>query len=203
MKTNVKLVAGSIAGLLTVVGAIVGVVVWAGVESGSSSTVVIAGPDDVEPIASPSLDHELATTERTAVTMPTRAPDPVLEEIPYEPELDANGPIRVRRLIVSTGVSGHEPTNASDSFELGAQGRIYAFIDAVNATDEEISLSVVFEPEVGESTGHVSLAIPGSVARFRTWATTRHVYTPGRWTVVVRAPDGHVVGRRSFDVIDL
>ncbi len=208
MKTNVKLVAGSIAGLLSAV-AVVAALLWATADAGSSDSVS-AEPaverDLVEPVPTPQLDNELATTHRsvdTSTRSPEPMPEPVLEEDPYEPELDASGPIRVRRLIISTGVSDHEPTGAEDVFELGAQRRIYAFVDAVNETDEEVALRVTFEPEEGDSTGHVSLEIPENRSRFRTWAWTRHIYSQGRWNVVVRAPDGHVVARRAFEVIDL
>jgi len=117
-----------------------------------------------------------------------------------EPFLDESGPVRVRRLIVATGIEDHEPTGAADELELGTQSRIYAFVDAANHTEEDVSLKVTFEPESGESTGHVSLDVPAGAPRWRTWAYTRNITRPGRWRAVVRAGDGHVLARRSFEV---
>jgi len=208
MKTNLKLVAGSVAGLLTAVGLVVGLIAWASAEgsSGSVATTDAGAASAAEPIESPSLEAELATTHRAAATR-SAPPEPVLVEDeppvdPFEPELDPSGDARVERLIVATGIRGHEPTGASDELVLGEQSRFYAFVHAVNDGDDDAELYVTFEPEAGESAGHVALDIPANRPRYRTWAWTRHVYTPGRWHVVVRAADGHVVARRAFDVVE-
>jgi len=210
MKTNFKLVAGSVAGMLSVAGLIVGLLAWATAEEASSRTSAGAGSEGavtetpVEPVPVPGLDHELATTHRAAIPTPVvPAPEPVLPEAdPFEPELDTRSAVRVRRLVVSTGVRGHEPTGAANTFRIGAQSRLYAFVDAVNETDTDDSLEVTFEPETGESSGHVSLNVPAERDRFRTWAYTRHIYTPGRWHVVVRDANGYEVARRAFDVAE-
>jgi len=207
MKTNLKLVAGSVAGLLTAAGLVVGTIAWAsaGSSSGSVASADAGAATATDPIESPSLDSELATTHRAAATR-AAPPEPVLEEVPYadpfEAELDPTGHVRVERLVVSTGIRGHEPTGGANEFVLGEQRRLYAFVHAVNDGDEDVALNVTFEPEQGESAGHVALDIPAHRPRHRTWAWTRHVYTPGRWHVVVRAPDGHVVARRAFDVVE-
>lgn len=210
MKTNIKLVAGGIAGMLTAAGLVIGLLAWAGSESTSSMR---AAPEQasltedagVATIPVPELEHELATTTRAARTV-APAPRPTLREDepidPFAPDLATRGSVRVRRLIVATGVSNHEPTGASDEFELGEQSRYYAFVDAVNETGDPIELNVTFEPPSGETAGFVGLDIPAHAPRFRTWAWTRHVYTPGRWHAVVRAPDGHVIARRAFDVVE-
>src|SRR5690606_4178759 len=139
------------------------------------------------------------TRAPSADVAPAPAPEPA--EAPpesFEPEL-RDGDVRLRRLIVATGVSDREPTGASDAFELGT-ARIYAFVEAVNETHEPVELRVTFEPERGESVGHVALEVPASARRFRTWAYTRHVYSAGRWNVVVRDADGRLIARRPFDV---
>ncbi len=206
MKTNYKLVATSLAALLSVVGLIVGGLVWAMVEDAAPPRRVTARELETPPapVPIPSLTHELATTHRAATAAPAPEPTLVEEDVadPYRPALDRRGSVRVRRLVVATGISGHEPTGAANEFQIGAQRRLYAFVDAVNETDEDASLRVTFEPETGESSGHVSLAVPSERSRFRTWAYTRHIYTPGRWHVVVRTAEGREVARRAFDVVE-
>ena len=211
MKTNIKLVAGSIAGILSLLGLVVGGLVWAA-RSGPQELSAEAAEPAPLPIA--GLHRELATIHRADSTepAPSAAASPAVAEVPrpdvhvsepnpFEAQLSSGGAVRVRRLVLSSGVHAHEPTGAADEFELGAQGRIYAFVDAVNDSGEDASLTVTFEPESGETSGHVSLDVPANSPRYRTWAWTRHVYTTGRWQVVVRASDGRVVARRAFDVV--
>src|SRR5262245_19412296 len=84
----------------------------------------------VTPIETPDLAPELANTQPSAPEVVHGidiAPEPQAPS--YDPVLES-GDVRVRRLIVATGTSGHEPTGAGDTFELGAQERIYAFVDA-------------------------------------------------------------------------
>lgn len=203
MKTNIKLVAGGVSGLLACAGLLIGFLVWAG------STPAPTPSEANVAVPSPSFETGLAATasEAAPVLAPAiaDAPEPILpagELDPFAPTMEESGSVRVRRLIISTGVEGHEPTGAADEFEIGAQRRIYAFVDAANDSDEDAALRVTFEPEVGESAGHVSLDVPADARRYRTWAHTRHVYTPGRWHAVVRAADGHEVARRAFDVTE-
>ncbi len=196
MQTQTKLVLGGVCGVIVAGGMLAALFAI----PNEAPSAPAAREEAVEPVPAPDLEPALATTHTPSVQAPVVAPEPAPPS--YEPELRGTGAIRVRRLIVSSGVAGHEPTGADDVFELGAQPRIYAFVDAVNETDEEVALRVTFEPEQGESAGHVALEIPANVPRFRTWAYTRHVYTPGRWEVVVRAPDGSVIARRPFDVVE-
>jgi hypothetical protein len=153
----------------------------------------------VEPVASPDLAPALATVERTQATT-QNAPAPAPEPESYEPELDTSGPVRVRRLVVSTGIDRREPVGVSDVFTIGEQRRLYAFVEAVNESDAPVELRVTFEPERGESAGHIELEVPAEVARWRTWAYTQNVVRAGRWEAVVRDSEGHVIARRPFDV---
>jgi DUF2914 family protein len=186
-KTTKLVLGGALAGLVTV-GASAGVMAWA--SRGASPAASAAQP---VPVPSPNLAPELATTT------PAEPPAPPEPES-YEPDLASEGSIRIRRLVIASGVENREPTGAADTFELG--GRIYAFVEAVNENGEAAQLRVTFEPDEGESTGHVALEVPANVARFRTWAYTRHVYEPGRWEAAVRDSSGRVVARRAFDVVE-
>lgn len=205
MKTNLNLVAGGVAGLLTAAGLLVGLLLWASSEeasSGAGSQASLTPDAGVATIPVPELDEGLTTVTPS----PRPQPEPVLVEEepidPFAPDLETRGSVRVRRLIVATGIAAHEPTGAADELVIGAQPRVYAFVDAVNETGDPVALNVTFEPETGERAGHVALDVPANVRRFRTWAWTRHVYTTGRWHAVVRGPDGHVLARRAFDVVE-
>lgn len=190
MKTNIELVLSGIGGVVVGVGTIALLVACAGEPAATTATA-----RTVEPLPAPALAPELATTTPASAVIER---EPEVES--YEPEL-AGGAIRVRRLIVATGVAQREPTGAADVFELGESPRLYAFVEAVNETGEPAPLEITFEPERGgESAGHVSVVVPARAPRFRTWAYTRHIYTEGRWEAVVRAPDGRVIARRPFDV---
>lgn len=193
MNTNTKIVLGGIAGVACAVG------LGAGLIAFSSTTQHAAPAREPAPIESPNLEPELANTHQPSVQTPRVVQTPVPEPS-YEPVL-AGGEVRLNRLIVASGIAQHEPTGASDTFELGAQPHIYAFVDAVNETDEPVTLRVTFVPEHGETAGHVRLEIPANVGRFRTWAYTRHVYTAGRWEAVVRDERGRVIARRPFEVV--
>lgn len=110
--------------------------------------------------------------------------------------------LRVRRLVVATGIEDREPTGVSETFD-GEDARLYAFVDLANrgdATEVEVS----FEPEVVSRDAHVSglvtLEVPSEVGRHRTWAWSRGVHAPGRWSVVVRDLEGHELARTPFTI---
>jgi hypothetical protein len=110
--------------------------------------------------------------------------------------------LRVRRLVVSTGVEDREPTGASERFERD-EPRLYAFVDLANRGDAT-EVEVVFEPEnetrAAHVTGLVTLEVPAEVGRHRTWAWSRNVHAPGRWSAIVRDLEGHELARTSFVV---
>jgi hypothetical protein len=110
--------------------------------------------------------------------------------------------LRVRRLLVATGIDDREPTSVSETFD-GEDTRLYAFVDLANHGDET-EVEVSFEPEVVSRDAHVSglvtLEVPGEVGRHRTWAWSRGVHAPGRWSVVVRDLEGHELARTPFTI---
>lgn len=110
--------------------------------------------------------------------------------------------LRVRRLVVSTGIESREPTGASDTFD-GEDERLYAFVDLANrgdATEVEISFEPEIESRDAHVTGLVTLEVPSEVGRHRTWAWSRNVHTPGNWFAVVRDLEGHELAREAFTI---
>lgn len=165
--------------------------------AGEASTEASAAP-----LPAPRLESTLTTRveQEPASAGVVTVPRPEAEEVELQtPELH-EGPIHLRRLVVATGVSDREPTGVADSFGRDLP-RLYAFLEAVNQTDEPVALVVTFEPEGGEPVGHVSLAVPARARRFRTWAHTQHAKRAGRWEVVVRTPDGTIIARRPFEIV--
>ena len=147
-------------------------------------------------------------TERSsapAVRESERLPSPALVREARTHRVDGTRDgegLRVRRLIVARGIEDREPLGASDRFD-GEDARLYAFVDLANrgdATEVEVS----FEPEVVSRDAHVSglvtLEVPGEVGRHRTWAWSRGVHAPGRWSVVVRDLEGHELARTPFTI---
>ena len=200
MKNQIHLVVGGIAGLLTALALGAGLLACAAQSASQGEGSEPSAETAITPVPSPRLAPELTATHRDPA--PPAIPAPVVEAPdPFAPRLAESGAIRVSRLVVSSGVSDHEPTGAADRFEVGAQSRIYAFVEAQNATGEDVALHVTFEPESGESTGHVALEVPADARRWRTWANTRNAVRVGRWRAVVRAPDGHELASRAFDVV--
>jgi hypothetical protein len=156
-------------------------------------------------------------TDREALAMVTtrpipEPPRPVLEARPSAPSPDAvRSPdrggrstegLRVRRVVVATDVVDREPVGASERFD-GDEERLFVFVDLANA-GEATEVVVTFEPEVSSREAHVTglveLDVPGGVRRHRTWAWSRNVHAPGRWSAVVRDLDGAELARAPFVV---
>jgi hypothetical protein len=107
--------------------------------------------------------------------------------------------LRIRRLVVSQGVEAREPIGAAESFALAEVDRLYAFVEVHNADAAESEIFVTFEPERGPVRGHVRLRV-GATPRWRTWAYTRGVRSPGTWTAVVRNGEGELLAKTTFVV---
>lgn len=115
-------------------------------------------------------------------------------------EASEPGAPRVRRLVVTSGIDGHEPIDELDEVRVGA-GPVYAFVDAANAGGAT-SLRVTFErADSSRSTGRIELEVPAHARRHRTWAYTRGVRAEGLWHAVVRDEHGTELARAPFDVI--
>jgi len=118
---------------------------------------------------------------------PTPAPEPQLTDL------------KIRRLVLARDVEAREPVGAADAFDLGEVDKLYAFVEVGNHDAVESEIVVTFEPERGPACGHVRLRV-GASPRWRTWAYTRGVRQPGKWTAVVRDAAGELLARKSFEV---
>jgi hypothetical protein len=108
--------------------------------------------------------------------------------------------LRVKRLLVTTGVKDREPL--ADGAALPSDGTpIYAFAELSNPDGESENVRITFERQGGaERVGNVTLPVPGKVSRHRTWATTRFIRAPGVWEAVLWSEGGSELGRTSFEV---
>ena len=107
--------------------------------------------------------------------------------------------LSVRRLVVATDIENREPVGASSRFDTDTD-RLFAFVEAVNESDEDGELRVTFEAEDGAEVGFITLNIPANSPRWRTWAWSRNVHEVGSWTAVIRTADGAELAREHFEI---
>ena len=166
--------------------------------SPSSALPTSSGENDQGKTEAEELGIELHVPEVVREPIATREPA-VEEPVPsFEPELFEVDGISIGRLVIATGVEGREPVGEGTSFEPGH--RIYAFLEARNATDEDAELYLTFEGPEGRSVGHVTLDVPAGAPRWRTWGYSRVVDEPGEWEALVTTIDGEEIGRARFRV---
>ncbi|HYO93338.1 MAG TPA: DUF2914 domain-containing protein [Polyangiaceae bacterium] len=125
------------------------------------------------------------------------APSTTARRLPAPTPAGSGLTLSVRRLVVTHAVSAREPVVPA-ALVLGTP--VVAFLELVNADAAERKVTVTFEREGQLAVGHVTLAVPGRAARFRTWARTHNLAAPGTWETVVRADDGVELGRVPFEV---
>lgn len=173
---------------------------------GERTSTPAPSPSPALPSSSGEQDEGKTTAEELGIELhvPEVVREPVAETEPavempapsFEPELFEVDGISLGRLVIATGVEGREPVGASTSFEPGQ--RIYAFIEARNATDDDAELYLTFEGPEGRSVGHVTLDVPAHSPRWRTWGYSRVVDEPGEWEALVTTIDGREIGRARF-----
>jgi hypothetical protein len=162
-------------------------------------------------VAPVSVSHASApaTTPSPAPNAPITqlAPSPATNPAPIAPVAAAatlpsiareHGSLAVRRFVIARGVEDRTPVDPGTTFHLNPTDRLYAFVDAANATGE--IAPVVIEFERGNSlVSEVELTVPAR-PRWRTWGFTRMIHTPGHFTAVLRTREGHELARTDFDV---
>lgn len=131
-------------------------------------------------------------------------PDPMasppIEDAPaFEPELQGADGLEIQRLLTAPEIEHREPVAASGVFGHHDE-KVYAFIEASNASHEDKSLLVHFIGPEGQVSGGIELRIPAATPRWRTWAFTEHAKVPGLWRVELRGADGALIGALPFEV---
>lgn len=117
---------------------------------------------------------------------------------PDQPKPLADVPPQVKRLVLATDVQNREPIALEGAARAGEP--LTAFIELANTADAPANIIVTFEHAKGDKVGFVELSVPESSPRYRTWARTRQVRTPGAWHAVVTHKGGEEIARQSFTV---
>ena len=108
--------------------------------------------------------------------------------------------LKVKRLVVTTGVKDREPLVTTDALPSDGSA-IYAFAELANPLGDSENVRITFERKGGsERVGDVTLPVPANVSRHRTWAFTRFIRAAGVWEVVLWSESGAELGRTSFEV---
>ena len=141
------------------------------------------------------------TPTATPVAQPNTAPTaaPAINPTPPAPIVDVAAPLKVKRLVIASGVKGREPVAAATSFAVGAQRRIYAYVEIANPERANSEIFVSFVPPSGVEAGRVRLRV-GTASRWRTWAYTRLATKPGSYQVIVRDARGKALSRATFEI---
>lgn len=149
-----------------------------------------------------------ARVEAAIVSSPVasavRAPDAVTAAVApsavSQRHQDQASQMRVERFVVATGVQDREPLLSSDALPSDGTA-IYAFAELANPQRESQNVRVTFERKGSrERVGDVTLPVPASTSRHRTWAFTRFIRTAGVWEAVLWSESGTELSRTSFEV---
>jgi hypothetical protein len=117
-----------------------------------------------------------------------------------KPEPVSVSTLKVKRLVVTTGVKDREPVADGDAL-LANGSPIYAFAELSNPLGKSENIRITFERKAGaERVGNVTLPVPGQASRHRTWAVTRFIRAPGMWDAGLWSESGAELGRTSFEV---
>lgn len=110
------------------------------------------------------------------------------------------GKLKVKRLVVASGVEKREPVGAASTFSAKDASKIYGFVELENPEKAEGNVFLSFEQgRAIEPKGNVKLAV-GASPRWRTWGFSRAVREAGSWSVVVRDEAGTELARERFEV---
>lgn len=147
----------------------------------------------------------VATSANEADAETTLAPTPEGQkkdekekEVPKErtSETTSAAPL-VKRLIIASDIKEREPVELTDA---QVEQPVVAFVELKNAEETDMGVVVTFEHEDGKKVGFVELTVPGKSPRYRTWARTRNIKTPGEWTAIVTSASGEELARKTFQV---
>lgn len=109
-------------------------------------------------------------------------------------------PLSLKRIQFAEAIKDREPVDPEETFSMTNTGKLYAFLELSNQSEEEEKVTVTFVPPMGGAT-KVTLDV-GPQKRWRTWALRKAVSAPGTWRVVVRDSHGKELGSRTFEVTE-
>ncbi len=187
------------------------------------AVVLFAGCSDSKTPLESGSPTVAAVTETVTrpVPIPTPAPPDVVpapeSPVAAEPELDTttreepeieapnlaeSEGVHLKRLVLARAVENREPIEAGTTFEIDSEKRIYAFISVVNPTASESEVTVSWAPADGGRERGKTIVSVGAHPRWRTWAYTRGIQTPGKWKVIIRNSAGEIIGEAPFEVTE-
>ena len=109
----------------------------------------------------------------------------------------ANAQMRIKRVVLTRGVKGHEPIDPTTTVATGPEP-LYAFVEVENKSPDDGAIVITFE-KGSTRTGNIELKVPANQNRWRTWGWTRGVRESGSWAVVVRSVGGRELARTAFE----
>ena len=109
-------------------------------------------------------------------------------------------PLSLKRIQFAEAIKDREPVDPEETFSMTNTGKLYAFLELSNQSEEEEKVTVTFVPPMGGAT-KVTLDV-GPQKRWRTWALRKAVSASGTWRVVVRDSHGKELGSRTFEVTE-
>lgn len=169
-------------------------------ESGTASEAPEAFPAIRTREAAPAVPRAPEPRAAEPRAVETRVAEPTVRAGDVRPATPATpSEIRVRRLVVTSGIEAREPVDTIGTMAAGEHDRVYAFVELANRGGEG-SVVVTFERDGEPRHGEVELEAPARAGRWRTWAFTRGVRQAGEWRAVVRDHEGRVLAEQSFVV---
>ncbi len=159
-------------------------------------------PASTEKVAEVAKPAAPVVAPASSVTQASVAPKASAASSSARPPALAASPLAVKRFVIASAVESREPVLA-ESVSVSTRP-LFAFAELENAGDYQQKVRITFELQgeraKSKSVGHVELAVPGSSARWRTWAKTELIDTPGQWAAVLRDEKGNELARTPFEV---
>lgn len=168
-----------------------------------SASQAIEGAKSIEPTLTSAAPTEIPNAladSPTEEAIRDRVDPPAVEKEPsFVPDLEDIDGLSIQRLVTAAKIEHREPLTASAVFGHHSE-KVYAFVEASNASEQDKTLLVHFIGPDGQVSGGIELRIPAAAPRWRTWAFTRHAKTPGLWRVELRTADGSLLAALPFEV---
>ncbi len=138
-------------------------------------------------VAEASLDAGIAAGVETIV------------EVPASKQLVETNGLALTTLTMAIGVEDRVPVEPGTDFQVGAQEKIYAYLEVANPSKEKTELVVSwFRPGTTEGKWARKVKI-GAQKKWRTWAYARPKAS-GEWSVQVADLEGNVLGTAPFQM---